>query len=477
MKRLLISLLFLSSCIYASPQSIKVEVDEIHELNSIVWRLAGAEEYSQCYIPGYADDIDNYFDGYKEHPLIAYCNELRDELYISHDAVYRAGTFIEKSGDGIGLCEGYTYADLAGIDGRWTAEAYEKYVNLLDDFYGRSKFDSFFDAHKPLYDDMSAKLDSIVKNKVDLAWIEGFFGQRLPEMRIFISPNNGPSNYGLNLNVPPCRRGILIGVHASPDGRPTFSRMIVETIIHEVAHMYTNPLVDAYSDRFAAHIDMRLYGYAMNTFYEYGVGTDSLLYEWLTRLCVLYYQKQHGDNSVPIEYHIGSELKKGFIWMDNSFNLLDSLMNGNKGDKHIGDFMPALIDDLNETAENLGDVIAEYESGRPRIVEVIPTPGAELDLSGDFVTFTIVFSEDMYTNASGLQMLLENFAPTKCNGGIDQGWKDACTFQMTYPTECVKDARIYGFVLNRDYMQDIYGFPMKGENTFVFSIPEDSSCK
>ena len=156
--------------------------------------------------------------------------------------------------------------------------------------------------------------------------------------------------------------------------------------------------------------------------------------------------------------------------MDNSFNLLDNLMNGNKGDKHIGDFMPALIDDLNETAENLGDVIAEYESGRPRIVEVIPTPGAELDLSGDFVTFTIVFSEDMYTNASGLQMLLENFAPTKCNGGIDQGWKDACTFQMTYPTECVKDARIYGFVLNRDYMQDIYGFPMKGENTFIYEL-------
>lgn len=57
-------------CLFAN--DIKVEVDEIHELNSIVWRLAGAEEYSQCYIPGYADDIDNYFDGYKEHPLIAY---------------------------------------------------------------------------------------------------------------------------------------------------------------------------------------------------------------------------------------------------------------------------------------------------------------------------------------------------------------------------------------------------------------------
>ena len=41
---------------------------------------------------------------------------------------------------------------------------------------------------------------------------------------------------------------------------------------------------------------------------------------------------------------------------------------------------------------------------------------------------------------------------------------------MTYPTECVKDARIYGFVLNRDYMQDIYGFPMKGENTFIYEL-------
>ena len=462
-------------CLFAN--DIKVEVDEIHELNSIVWRLAGAKEYNQCYIKSYANDIDEYFSKYKDHQLIHYCKKLREQQYVSHDAIYFAGSFTNLDNGIITICDGYTADSLASLDNRWTAETYEQYINLLNDFYKESDFHSFFNSQQALYDGLVMELDSIMDKNVDFNWFSDFFGKELPEMKVYISPNNGSSNYGLSLNVPACRRGILIGVLALPDGTPRFSGMVAETIIHEVTHAYTNALIDKYSEQFDDHIDLKLYGYAMNTFYEYGVGTDSLLYEWLTRLCVLYYQKQHGDNSVPIEYHIGSELKKGFIWMDNSFSLLDSLMDGNKGDKHIGDFMPALIDDLNETAENLGDVIAEYESGRPRIVEVIPAPGAELDLSGDFVTFTIVFSEDMYTNASGLQMLLENFAPTKCNGGIDQGWKDARTFQMTYPTECVKDARIYGFVLNRDYMQDIYGFPMKGENTFVFSIPEDSSCK
>lgn len=463
-------------CLFAN--DIKVEVDEIHELNSIVWRLAGAKEYNQCYIKSYANDIDEYFSKYKDHQLIHYCKKLREQQYVSHDAIYFAGSFTNLDNGIITICDGYTADSLASIDNRWTAETYEQYINLLNDFYKESDFHSFFNSQQALYDGLVMELDSIMDKNVDFNWFSDFFGKELPEMKVYISPNNGSSNYGLSLNVPACRRGILIGVLALPDGTPRFSGMVAETIIHEVTHAYTNALIDKYSEQFDDHIDLKLYGYAMNTFYEYGVGTGSLLYEWLTRLCVLYYQKEHQTNDVPIEYFIGMEMKNGFIWMDKSFSTLDSLMNIRKTGEYIEDLTPQLINDLNLISENFASVIDGYEKQRPYIVKVIPTPGTNLDLQEDFVTFTICFSEDMYSNASGAQMLYENATPTKCNEeGIFRGWVGARTFQMTYPTECLKDMRIYGFILNSEYMQDIYGFHMKGENTFIYGIPEDTSCK
>ena len=83
-KRLILALAVVLAAICAKAQAIKVEVDEVHELSSIVWRLAGAEEYGQCSIPGYASDIDTYFDGCRKHPLIAYCKELRTTQGIAH---------------------------------------------------------------------------------------------------------------------------------------------------------------------------------------------------------------------------------------------------------------------------------------------------------------------------------------------------------------------------------------------------------
>ncbi len=40
------------------------------ELLSIVFRLAGNDEYNMNLLPAYTEDVDRYFAPYKEHPAV-----------------------------------------------------------------------------------------------------------------------------------------------------------------------------------------------------------------------------------------------------------------------------------------------------------------------------------------------------------------------------------------------------------------------
>lgn len=64
-KMLLCAAAALGLCVNASAQ-IKCEVNECFELTSIVFRLAGAEEYVINDLEKYTSAVDKYFERYKK---------------------------------------------------------------------------------------------------------------------------------------------------------------------------------------------------------------------------------------------------------------------------------------------------------------------------------------------------------------------------------------------------------------------------
>lgn len=220
------------------------KVDERFELTSIVSRLAGAEEYMQCQVPSYAKDIDSCFAPYASHPLLAYFQEIRNQRGVSYNAISSMANALEIRNGKIHLKAEYDLRHMAdtsevkSIDYRWTKENLNRYLVLLNDFYKKSNFREFYDAHRPVYAMAEERMDMLLK-LFDTQWFEMFYGKPFGSPQVYISLCNGRSNYSLPSYTNSGNEGfgILIGCSADQEGKPSFKSMPAFcTILHELAH-------------------------------------------------------------------------------------------------------------------------------------------------------------------------------------------------------------------------------------------------
>lgn len=121
---LILILLFLRSGIcFSQPQTAKV--DERFELTSIACRIAGFEEYMECRVPKYADEIDTYFQPFIKDSLITYLKEIRSKYSVAYNAISSMANAIEiKDGEiylqpQYDLSELHDTTELIRIDPRW----------------------------------------------------------------------------------------------------------------------------------------------------------------------------------------------------------------------------------------------------------------------------------------------------------------------------------------------------------------------
>ena len=89
MKRILIFVIgvFISSGCFAGTSVTSFTVDERFELTSIAARLAGYQEYCQGAIPEYNAAIDEFFAPYREHGLVAFMQQMRQDNSLAYDAI------------------------------------------------------------------------------------------------------------------------------------------------------------------------------------------------------------------------------------------------------------------------------------------------------------------------------------------------------------------------------------------------------
>ena len=133
MNKILILLFFLISCnSFSQQKSILGEpkVDERVELFSIIFRLAGAEEYNSKIFKLYTDKIENHFEKYKDHELIAFAKVLNQENRIGFDGVMRMATHLGSAPEFLPLVK---FTDSIPSE-KWGKNNSEKFIRLLRDF-------------------------------------------------------------------------------------------------------------------------------------------------------------------------------------------------------------------------------------------------------------------------------------------------------------------------------------------------------
>ena len=152
----------------------KPRVDERIELLSIVFRLAGAEEYSSTFFKRYTDRIEQHFLPYKEHEIIKFVQELRRTNGVSYDAVMSMAIHLNSHLNPV-VPLNDTIPDM-----RWGKENAKKFVRLLKKFYRESNCKEFFKANEELYNQTSESFYPVYK-ELDLHWYKSFYGKEPDE--------------------------------------------------------------------------------------------------------------------------------------------------------------------------------------------------------------------------------------------------------------------------------------------------------
>jgi len=447
--------------------NITSKVDERIELTGIVFRLAGAEEYVNEEITPYSNAIDAYFEKYKTHPLISYAREtlrLRDS--VAYGGITGSALLLQIKEGKISL---NPEVDLPLFldDPRWSEETLKKYIILLNDFYAKTKFRVFFNGQKELYARAEANMNKIL-DTIHTDWFHSFYGQPLGNPTVYVCLTNGRHNYAF-LSFDEEQQndsGIAIGcTYMDENGFPTFNEDIIPVIVHEYAHLFTNPLISRYSSEMSAAAN-RIFPYVKDelTAAAYGEAMIMLI-EGFNNLFTCMYFREHPTG---FEKHKIAELEsRGFIWLKRNVSFMDHFYANRDLYPTIEDFMPQLISFFNFTADNIKEIKEEYERKNPYVVNVYPALNSVVDPG--ITSLRVEFSHPMW-EAMGVYSIDEKNleAPFAQNDLTIMDYWSPDRKTIIMPVQLKANTR-YGFLLPAGVYQSEDTYPMKENFEIRFS--------
>jgi len=352
-------------------QAYRVGVDPRVELMSIVFRLAGNNEYTQGRVPSYLDAIDRYFAPYRDHKAVQLARELRDTDGISFDAPMNLAVYLE---DVSTLSERLPFDDPAAkLDEKWHGVKARRFVEALRSFVADTKFTEFLKSQQPLYELTDSRLREFVRTNLDLDWYTRFFGQHAP-VRLIIVPgllNGGPS-YGASFVG---RDGVqemyaIPGVwQVDAEGLPKFSGEFLDTTVHEFIHSYSNGLVDKYYAQMAKAGD-QLYAPVSSAMRRQAYGDGkTLLYESMVRAATIRYIFDH-QGPEAARRAVQKEMNNSFLWVGRLSDLLAGYEKDRAKYPALESFMPQVVRFFSDVAPQIGELQRSYDESRPKVVSL-----------------------------------------------------------------------------------------------------------
>lgn len=386
LKYLITSVLIVLSLHIQAQQKQFIEVPKVDkrvELLSIVFRLAGNEEYNATYFKKYTDKVESHFKQYKDHETIKFARELREKKGISYETVVNMAIILDDSLNPI--------IDLSTtLPEKWSKDESIKFVRLLKKFNKEAKCEEFFNDNEALFQEVAARF-RLPYEKLDLNWFHTFYGNNADEnFTIIISPGCGAHNYGTFYILPDAKKEVFAIMGTSKvdeSGMPVYEQdEYLQTIIHEFNHSFVNQLLAKHRGSFeeSGKGIYKAVEYEMSRQQAYG-NWGIMLNEALVRASVIKYFIDHGASESEIQMMLNIESNKGFVWIKGLVAELKKYDNQRDTYPTLESYMP----NLSNAYKTYEDKISQIDAQRPKVESLTEFANNDTSVNSQIKTITI----------------------------------------------------------------------------------------
>lgn len=356
-------------------QNIKIskpKVDPRVELLSIVFRLADADEYNSNENSFYVEKIHKHFDGYKNHELIKYAQQIREGYGIGYDAVMSYAVSI----DSLPAIKPLVPFSQNIPDKRWNETTLTKFTSLLKQFYQDADCKGFFQSNMEYYATAEKQFYSLFK-KLDVDWYYKYYG-KLPNenFKVIIGIGNGRNNFGPHLDLADKSRDVYAIIGASTfdnTGLPTFKEdYYLPTLIHEFNHSFVNYLIENYKTQLSHSAEVIFEKERTKMKRQAYTSWETMLNEATVRASVIRYLMSHEPDTTKADTELKRQLVNGFVWIKELVDLLGQYESKRNSYATLEAFMPEIVSFYNSVASNIDFYEAKYLSNCAKVVAVKP---------------------------------------------------------------------------------------------------------
>lgn len=338
--------------------SLKAEVMETVELMGILSRLAGYQEYNTIKSNPYIQDMDAWFEPFKQHPVIEYYQGLKQQHHIAFDAPMSLA--VRLSVDGGKIVKLQEEVGDCGLDKRWNDVDMNKFLELLNRFYTDSRFHDFFQQHQAFYRQKLNAFNDKLMPCVHPEWFDAFYGK----------PSSGLNRVVMGFAT---RDGGAYGTTRHLKGQPLEDFPIVgyydleqqdqtqEEDMNGLATMITSMLNRSSAKRPASveknvallnEVGNRL---LMNNQWLQGFGfADGLpvMGESIDMAAQVIYLIQNGGSAEQVAYKLAENFSSGFTWIPELLTALSDYAKHRDKYPTLNDFYPQIYKAMNKYLDN-----------------------------------------------------------------------------------------------------------------------------
>ncbi|MBS1682812.1 MAG: DUF4932 domain-containing protein [Bacteroidetes bacterium] len=410
MKKLLISAFSILSIVGFSQRNIKIEMTEGYELSNILLALTKygrTDKWDVQKIPPYYDEVLNYFEPVKDHPLLDSINYSRPkwEKFLGFRTDMYAFSF-DSNGR---LKRDYPFNSFGPVE-------VDKHIDLINDFVAKSNYRQFYNNHKSFYQKIVENYEGYYFVDQSKKFLDKIAGKPKADNRkkyiVAISPLVGGQNCHRDVDslttvdFPNISKDLIQG-NLNSD----LTTRVVEnhSLFTEMDHGYINPISEKYENLIAANFDLNKWdnesGYpGINCFNEYmtWAAYDLFIKEKFPKMA----------DSISLQWQY-QNASRGFIAQNIFARKVSELYFSQKGDKKLEPIYVPLLKWCKEV---------ERIVSQPSLQNI----DKEIFVKTDLSNLVVQFSEPMNTGTPFKVQLVEfkNSNQTGKNNWVEikDGW-------------------------------------------------------
>ncbi len=314
------------------PNPLRIGVDRRVELITIIFKLAGSEEFNPTHLPQYSADIDQFFGPQRNHEAVTLARGLRERYGVSQSRVMAIPIRLTDPPE---LEERVPFDSVSG----WPAPSAEtrRFVEAARRFAIDSRANDFFATHRALYDSVNGRIRPALERAVDLAWF---------------SPTRPDST-----------------------GYPTYDAGMAGLLVHEFGHGFVNPLGFAHRAEFERSAP-RVRALVADAMTWQSYPWPSMVNESLDHATEARYIAAHGDTAqLRAFYH--DQLRGSWFWTEELANLYTQYEADRRTYPTFAAFMPRVIAYFDSLPARVPAMQRRYDAQRPKIVSLSIANGSD----------------------------------------------------------------------------------------------------